>query len=56
MTKVAHPADPLAADVTGEERTEPVPLQPHRFVADVDTALEQQILHLSQRQREPDVH
>ncbi len=30
--------------------------QPHRFVADVDTALEQQILHVSQRQREPDVH
>jgi hypothetical protein len=44
------------ADLRGEHRTEPVPPEPHRFVADVDPPLEQQIFDLPQRQRIPDVH
>jgi hypothetical protein len=37
------------ADRRGEHRTEPIPPEPHRFVADIDPALEQQILDLPQR-------
>jgi hypothetical protein len=33
----------------GEHRTEPVPREPDRLVADIDTALEQHIFDLSQR-------
>jgi hypothetical protein len=32
-----------------EHRTEPVPPVPNRLVADIDAALEQEILDLSQR-------
>jgi hypothetical protein len=56
VTKATHPAHPSTADVAGEQRTEPVPPQPHRFVANVDPAFEQQILNVPQRQREADVH
>ena len=34
----------------------PVPPEPYRLVADIDTALEQQVLDLAQRQRVPDIH
>ena len=44
MTKPAHPVHPLPANVGGEHRSEPVPPEPHRLVADVDTALRQQVL------------
>jgi hypothetical protein len=30
---------------------EPVPQEPHRLVADIDPALEQQVLYVPQRQR-----
>ena len=43
------------ADRRGEHRTEPVPPEPHRFVADIDAAFEQQIFDLPQRQRIADV-
>jgi hypothetical protein len=43
--------DPALSDFRGEHRTEPVPPKPHRFVADIDPALEQQIFYLPQRQR-----
>jgi hypothetical protein len=33
-------------DLRGEHRTEPVPPQPHGFVADVDPTLEQEIFDL----------
>jgi hypothetical protein len=36
-------------DLRGEHRTEPIPPETHRLVADIDTALEQQILDLAQR-------
>jgi hypothetical protein len=39
------------ADHRSEHRTKPVPPKPHRLTADVDTALEQQVLDLAQRKR-----
>ena len=42
-------------DLSGEHRSEPVPPEPHRLVADIDTTLEQQVLDLAQRQRIADV-
>ncbi len=39
-----------------EQWTEPVPPQPNRFVAEVDSALEKQVIHIPQRQRKPDIH
>jgi hypothetical protein len=44
----AHVLDPLPADLAGEHRAEPVPPQPHRLMADVDAALEQQVLDVPQ--------
>ena len=43
-------------DLRGEHRAEPVPPEPYRLVADIDTALEQQVLDPAQRQRVPDIH
>ena len=51
-----HPIRPLLADLGREHRPEPVQPEPHRLVADVDAALEQQVLHVSKRQRVLDVH
>jgi hypothetical protein len=44
------------ADRRGEHRTEPIPPEPRRFVADIDPALEQQIFDLPQRQGIADIH
>ncbi len=38
-------------DLRGEHRTEPVPPEPHGFVANIDTTLKQKIFNLPQRQR-----
>ncbi len=35
-------------DLRGEHRTEPVPPETHRFVADIDATFEQQIFNLPQ--------
>ena len=51
-----HVLNPLAADLAGEHRAEPVPPQTHRLVADIDPALEQQVLDIAQRERVADVH
>jgi len=56
MGKGSHRLNPLAADLAGEHRTEPVPPEPHRLMADVDAALGQQVFHVPQREREADVH
>src|SRR5437870_4500028 len=56
MPEPAHPAYALPSDVTGEHRSEPVPPVPDRLMADVDPALEQQVLDVPQRQREANVH
>ena len=45
----AHVLDPLATDLGGEHRTEAVPPEPHRLVADVDAALGQQVFHIPER-------
>jgi|TARA_B110000116_G_scaffold233901_1_gene218094 hypothetical protein len=42
--------NPSFPDLRGEHRAEPVSPEPHRFVADLDTALEQPVLDLVQRQ------
>ena len=44
------------ADLRNEHRTEAVPPEPHRLVADVDASLKQQIFDLPQRERITDVH
>jgi len=41
--------DAALPDFRGKHRTEPVPPKSHRLVADIDTALEQQVLDLAQR-------
>ena len=56
LAKPAHPADPLPAHIGSEHRAEPVPPVAHRFVADVDASLEQQVLDIPKREREADVH
>ena len=38
---------PLAAELAGEHRAEPVPPQAHRLVADIDATLEQQVLDIA---------
>ncbi len=43
-------------DLRGQQWTEPVPPEPHRLMADIYAAFEQQILNLSQRKRIPHVH
>ena len=48
--------DPLLPDLGGEHRSEPVPPEPHRLVANLDAALMQQVLNVPKRQREPHIH
>lgn len=55
VAEAPHAADPLAPDVCREQRPEPVPPEPHRFMADIDPALEQEIFHVPQAQRKPDI-
>ena len=45
-------ADPLTANVGGEQRGEPVPPVPHRLMAKIDAALEQEIFDVPQAERE----
>jgi len=47
VAKPPHPADPLPAYISREQRPEPVPPKPYRFVADVDAALGQQVFDIS---------
>ena len=46
----------LLPDLCGEQRTETVPPQTHRVVADIDTAFDQHVVDLAQRQWIADVH
>jgi hypothetical protein len=43
-------------DLRDKHRTEPVLPETHRLTADIDTALKQQVLNLTERQRVADVH
>ena len=56
MAKASHATDPLAANFGGKQRADPVPPEPNGFVADINAALEQQILHIPEAEGEPDVH
>ena len=49
VSESAHPVDPLPPDVAGEERAKPPPPLPNYLMANVDTALEQEILDVSKR-------
>lgn len=49
LSESVHPSYQLAANATGEQRTEPVSLVLHRLVADVVPALRQQVLAIPQR-------
>lgn len=46
-----HPADPLAADVGSEQRADAVPPGPDDLLSDIDSALEQWVFDVPQRQR-----
>ena len=56
MAKPAYPTDSLPPNVASEHWPKPVPPHPHGFMTLVDTALEQQVLDISQRQREAHIH
>ena len=47
LAEASHADDLLTADVGSKQRAKPVPPVPHGFVADVDPALEQQILYVT---------
>ena len=46
----------LFPDLLGKHQAEPVPPEPYRLVADIDTALEQKVLDLAHRQLVRDLH
>ena len=56
MPEAVQSAHSPMVDVTGEHWPESDPPHPHRLIAPVHPALEQQILDVPQRQREPYVH
>lgn len=51
LTKAVHPADPLPTNVTDKQQPEPVPQKPHRLMANIDAALEQQVFHVPETER-----
>ena len=51
----SQPLDPALLDLIGEHRTEPMPPVAHRFVADLDASLVEQILDIPQRERKPHI-
>ena len=56
VSETLHPAHALAPNIGCKQRPEAVPPKPHCLVADINSALEKQILHVAQAQREADVH
>ena len=48
LRHLANAVNPSPADLGGEQRTKPVLPEPHRLVADVDSARGQQVLDVSQ--------
>ena len=50
-----YPRHPLLPNFRSEHWTKTVPPEPHRLMANIDTALKQQVLNIAQRQREPDI-
>lgn len=56
LPKAPHPFDPLSPEIRRKYRPEAVPPQTHRLMAEIDASLEQQILHIPQRQWKTNVH
>ena len=56
MCPRTHSVHPSPTDFSSKHRAKAVPPEPNGFVADVDAPFVQQILHIPQRQWEPDVH
>jgi len=56
MAKSLHATDPLAAEVSGEQRVKAIPPHPPRLVPNVDTSLKREILDGPQAQRNRDIH
>lgn len=56
VSKTPPEADTALAHLAGKHRPEPVPPEPDGFMAQIDAALELQILDVPQAQREADVH
>ena len=52
----AQPVDAFPPDLGGEDRAETTSPEPDRFVAHIDPALVQKVLHIPQREREAEVH
>ncbi len=50
-----HPFDPKLADLSGEQRTEAMPLEPQSFMAHIDATLMEQVLNVPKGQREADI-
>ncbi len=48
MLKTPHRLDLAPTDLSREDRLEPVPPEPNRFMGDVDPALMQQVLDVPQ--------
>ncbi len=56
MPEIPHRLDPTPAYLGRENRPEPVPPEPHRFMRDVDAALVQQVLDVPERKRVAHIH
>ncbi len=56
LPKTAHSTHPLALHIGSEQRPKSVPPQPNRLVANINPALSQQILYVSQRKRKAHIH
>jgi len=54
--RICPVVEPAFPDLSSEHRAKPVPPEPYGFVADTDTAFEQKIFDLTERQRITDVH
>ena len=52
----AHSVAPLPPDLDGEHRAETAPSEPDRFVADVYAAFMEQVLDVSERRWQPEIH
>lgn len=50
-----QPLGSLPSDFGGENRAKPMPLETHGVMTDIDAAFVQQVLDISQREREADV-
>jgi hypothetical protein len=50
-----HTPCPALLDLACEQRTEPMPPVPNRFIAHIDTTFMQEVFYISQREWEPHI-